>query len=383
MVVARAEEPAKTRLIGKSFCIVLFCIGVVALLIVASTAWGGQSASSTPDRGANVRLAPFKAKGDGRIDDTAAIQAAIDASPRVYLPAGIYRIDPRIGLRVKTGTQIIGDGLQSTLLVAAPGGGDLRQLAGYGPGGIIRRAFDPNGKNDYVAYVRLADFGIILTHPGDAITKDAIQIGIDFRNVSRSSIERVHVGNTPPIGAGIQKASKHVFDSQGYGIVLGTVPSSIPSYSGGEMNTVRDVHVWGAYKGIDQDDEVLSPRSAAHGTVIERADIQGAQHLLSQESLYARAFVWRDNVLQNVIPQPGGNDQASVLRIEGRDAKVDGGYVEAGGLARYMIYLGVQTDNVSIDLLHVSCTNSVINVDRGSRNVIRAGDGCVMALRRN
>lgn len=367
--------------VNKMLCIALLCIGIFALLIGASAALGGQAAASAS--GVNVRSAPFRAKGNGRADDTAAIQAAIDASARVYLPSGVYRINPRVGLRVRTGTQIIGDGLGNTLLVAAPGGGDIRQLADYEPAAVIRRAFDPRQKNDYVAYVRLADFGVILTHPGDTITKDAIQIGIDFRNVSRSSIERVHVGNTPPLGAVVQRMSRHVFDSQGYGIVLGSVPSSTPSYAGGEMNVVRDVHVWGAYKGIVQDDEMLSPRSAAHGTVIERADIQGAQHLLSQESIYARAFIWRDNVLQNVIPQPGGNDQASVLRIEGREVRVDGGYVEAGGLARYMAYLGPQTDSVAINLLHVSCTSPLVNVDRGTRNTIHVGDDCTMSLRRN
>lgn len=51
---------------------------------------------------ANVRAAPWNAAGDGRQDDTAAIQAAIDANDRVFLPKGIYRISRPLLLRANT-----------------------------------------------------------------------------------------------------------------------------------------------------------------------------------------------------------------------------------------------------------------------------------------
>lgn len=339
----------------------------------------GESASSV----ANVRGAAFGAKGDGQADDTAAIQAAIDQYDRVHIPAGIYRINPKVGLILRTGTQLSGDGRTATLLVAAPGGGSLKDLASYGSGSLIRRRFDLGHRNEYVSYVRLTDFSVILNHPRASVTTDQIQIGIDFRNISRSSIERVHVGNVIPEGTRFRKATAHVHDSQGYGIALGTVQSSLVSYAGGELNIIRDVSIWGAYKAIAQDDAELSPRSAAHATKIEHSDIQGAQYLLSQESRYTRGTVWRDNILQNVVPRPDDIQNATVVHIDSQDARVEGGYVEAGGLSRYIVFLGMDTKRVSVMFDYTSCTNTPENFDGGTSNRILMTPDCAVKMRSN
>lgn len=327
-------------------------------------------------RGANVTVSRFGAVGDGQTDDTAAIQAAIDHSARVYLPAGTYRINPRVGLVLRTGTHLVGDGRTSTILVASAGGGTIGELADYGPGSLLHRRFNPVGRNAYVTSVYLADFSVILTHPRDSVTQREIQIGIDFRNVTRSIIERVHVGNVPFEGSRLSKAGAHVYDSQGYGIVFGSVQSSLLSYAGGEINSARDSSIWGAYKAIVQDDAILSPRSAAHATLIERNDIQGAQALLSQESRYTEAFVWRDNILQNVVPRPDGVRSASVMHVDGQNGRIEGGYIEAGGLASILYYLGPDAGNNRIDAAFVSCTNTPLVVDRGRNNRLALSSGC-------
>ena len=53
-----------------------------------------------------VSASTFGVKGDGTADDTVALQAAIDASPVVYLPMGFYRVTDT--LRLKPDTILIG-----------------------------------------------------------------------------------------------------------------------------------------------------------------------------------------------------------------------------------------------------------------------------------
>ncbi|MBU0481312.1 MAG: glycoside hydrolase family 55 protein [Proteobacteria bacterium] len=55
---------------------------------------------------ANVRSTPYHAKGDGRADDTIALQRAIDENRTVFLPKGYYNISAPLKLRPDT--QLIG-----------------------------------------------------------------------------------------------------------------------------------------------------------------------------------------------------------------------------------------------------------------------------------
>jgi len=66
---------------------------------------------------ASVKDAPYGAKGDGKADDTAAIQKAIDACPpgkAVLLPAGTYRLTGMI--KLMKGVALRGEGPEKTRL---------------------------------------------------------------------------------------------------------------------------------------------------------------------------------------------------------------------------------------------------------------------------
>ena len=61
-----------------------------------------------------VSVKDFGAVGDGVTDDTAAIQAALDASASVYFPEGVYALSDQIELN--SGQKLHGDGYESVLL---------------------------------------------------------------------------------------------------------------------------------------------------------------------------------------------------------------------------------------------------------------------------
>ena len=67
---------------------------------------------------ANVKSAPYRAKGDGKADDTAAIQKALDDCPEgkaVLLPAGTYRLTAT--LKISKGIVLRGEGPAATRLI--------------------------------------------------------------------------------------------------------------------------------------------------------------------------------------------------------------------------------------------------------------------------
>lgn len=63
-----------------------------------------------------VSVKDFGAVGDGVADDTAAIQAALDAHPKVYLPAGSYKLSSGLVLNESMRNQLVGDGPLKSIL---------------------------------------------------------------------------------------------------------------------------------------------------------------------------------------------------------------------------------------------------------------------------
>ncbi len=71
---------------------------------------------------ANVKAAPCFARGDGRTDDTAALQQAIDRSEIVFLTKGYYRITRTLELRPRTRLVGVAQHLSVLVATAAEGG---------------------------------------------------------------------------------------------------------------------------------------------------------------------------------------------------------------------------------------------------------------------
>lgn len=319
-------------------------------------------------------------------DRTAVINAALAYSKRIYLPAGLWNVDTDTGIVVSTGGSIVGDGLMKTVIKAAGKGGSLAELVAYAKGSVIKRAFTLGVANPYVFGCYLADFSIILNHPAYNAANYK-QIGIDLRHISRSTVERVYIGNEAPTATGfpLVAAPSATDRCQGYGIVLGTVSSGDVAYCGGELNAVRDSHVWGVFKNIDIDDTTLTPLSSAHGTLIDNCDVQHGHEMISQASATNAGTVIQNVTIQSNDRQSGNANPTIGLVMTGYNGRAHVKYAEMGpacdvtfsfasgsknseGLLGYYSYTAPSTGSVT-DLgtkNHLSYMAAVAGISSGS-----------------
>ena len=111
--------------------------------------WSPQFPSFESPGAANVKAAPYLANGDGRADDTAALQQAIDQSEIVFLPKGCYRITRPLELKPRT--KLIGAGQHVSFLVTA---GDGAFADAKNPAPLVRTA-DTVDADTVVAFLGL------------------------------------------------------------------------------------------------------------------------------------------------------------------------------------------------------------------------------------
>ena len=111
--------------------------------------WRQEFLSWQTEGAVNVKADPYLAVGDGRADDTAAIQAAIDDNEVVFLPKGYFKITRPLDL--KPNTKLVGVDSHLSLIIAAEGDHFIK---GGTPAPIIQTA----DSND--AGMVLAFFGI-------------------------------------------------------------------------------------------------------------------------------------------------------------------------------------------------------------------------------
>jgi len=156
----------------------------------------------------NVRAPPYDACGDGRHDDTAAIQRAVDANEIVFLPKGYYRVSRTIRLGPKT--CLIGVGQHLSLLFAGRAEGDFADPKRPRP--IVQTV------DDAAAATLMAFCGVLSPRhvPGAYV----VEWRAGRRSVVRSCLfmrRSLHGFSRPPEGAGPQPPATSTVQIRGHG----------------------------------------------------------------------------------------------------------------------------------------------------------------------
>ena len=305
----------------------------------------------------------FGADPSGKQDSTERINQAIAQSAEmgggtIYIPAGVYLIDPDRSIILMNGTRIMGDGDGATVLHALPRAGS-----------VFRRSYDRTKKNEYVSDIHLSHLSVVMEHPEGCSYE---QIAFDFRHITRSTIEECYAGN---YGRG--RLKKHPEDmggmARGYGVAFGNTSSSFISYCGGEVNSLVRSTVWGAKKAVVLDaQELCEPNgvSSAHATVVQGCDIQICESGIVQEGKYTAGCVFRDNIVQCVVKPADERMKSYFYRIEGYANQLYNSYIEdQSRQADYILQLGEASRGNMVEMGYFESDHALIE-DLGVNNVV-------------
>ena len=172
----------------------------------------------------NVKALPFGAKGDGRADDTAAIQMALDLLSHtnnltVFFPAGTYLITSTLILNRTLGTALLGTGRTTTLLW---GGGPN---GGVGPNSNVSRLLWSDGNTRHYMEGLTFDAGNGCAVGLDHAAQNTYESFNTHRNMRFTgfTVAGIRVGHAqPPHGKDIASAEQQftnvIFDSNWAGI---------------------------------------------------------------------------------------------------------------------------------------------------------------------
>ncbi|MBO9499533.1 MAG: SMP-30/gluconolactonase/LRE family protein [Novosphingobium sp.] len=211
---------------------------VLAAALLATTVWPAQAFAQSvlPAAPNDPHAVTVKARGDGRADDTAAIQKALEAARDktghgiVFLPSGRYRITQ--SLIVPAGVRVYGVGPTRPVLLLAP------NTPGFQKGVSTMVIFE--GGDQY--QVGKIPVPVVTVVPRDKQVRDA-NSGTFYSSMSNVDVE---IGAGNPAAAAIRfRMAQHAFLSH-MDFRLGSGFAGV--YQAG--NVMKDVHFHGGRYGI-------------------------------------------------------------------------------------------------------------------------------------
>jgi len=172
-----------------------------------------------------LNVKSFGAAGDGETDDTAAIQAAIDAVPEaggsVYFPAGTYLSD---GLTVRSGVCLVGDGQFATVIEHTAA--DAHGIYGEDIVGFVLQGLRLTGPADGLSAGSYD--GLLLAKTGSTATQNVV-----VRDVMIDHFSRNGVNLADPITSVFDNVRSQNNGGWGFVVDTGTSLSFVSCYANG------------------------------------------------------------------------------------------------------------------------------------------------------
>lgn len=297
----------------------------------------------------DISLAPFSAVGDGVADDTAAIQAALDAGGHIYVPGGTYRIaDTPLYIKERTHLELAPD----ARIVRDSGPGLIRNrhdgdaFGGYtGRGDILIEGGVWDMRGATAGVTENAASAMTMTHADRITIRDLVILnvpgahGVDVIGCRNVRIERVTFSGFLADPADTQPRESIQID--------GTFASYSGDCSPFDSTPCDDVHITGCR--FQASAELPAPQCAvgSHGYL---ADVSGHEHrhikvtqnfMADVADAGVVAWGWQESTIAlNTIWSPGVNgivvrDRAWHLNVAHNDiydAGTSGIYVTGGAV---------------------------------------------------
>ena len=307
----------------------------------------------------------------GTEDATRQIQDALAIGEGIFVPAGLYLVNPAPGIIVNTGDTVTGTGRHTSLLLAVRGTG----------GNIFSRSYTDNTINAPVTDVLIDGVGVFLNHNlvAGTIPDAERQIAYNLQHISRSTVKNSYGGNQRHGTAATLFPNPPTVNQnyRGRAVLLGSVASTDNDYASGNDNLMTNVTVRHAERGISLDDDSLSDEmSEARGNHISNIDIDGVEIAVNQDRSTGGGNSFENINIGTVAQAAGSTNDTFLYRIGGSDNTGAGGDVTTAeaNLTNAITFLDDATSNKFDPFRHAipdAKFAAFANMADDGRNIVR------------